>query len=152
MSPVEQWILDLGPWAWWVLGLILIGLEILAPGTFFLWFGLSAILVGAIALFVDLPWQASLALFLVFSLTSLLVGRRLMRRVRSEEGDPNLNKRGSRYIGRTFVLKEPLAEGTGNLSIDDTVWRITGPDLPAGVSVQVVDIDGVRLVVQAETK
>ena len=147
MSLVESTIAALGPWSWFVLGLILLGLEILAPGTIFLWFGLSALVVGVVALTLGLSWQVHVALFLVLSLVSLLVGRRMMARMASERGDPGLNKRGSRYIGREFTLATPLNEGAGNLSIDDTIWRITGPDLPAGTKVRVDSIDGARLVV-----
>ncbi|MES0811870.1 NfeD family protein [Roseibium sp. SCPC15] len=147
MSLVESTIAALGPWSWFVLGLILLGLEILAPGTIFLWFGLSALVVGVVALTLGLSWQVHVALFLVLSLVSLLVGRRMMARMASERGDPGLNKRGSRYIGREFTLATPLNEGAGNLSIDDTIWRITGPDLPAGTKVRVESIDGARLVV-----
>ncbi|WP_417687135.1 NfeD family protein [Roseibium sp.] len=147
MNLVERLIFELGPWNWWILGLLLLGLEILAPGTIFLWFGVSAILVGTLALFVDLSWQVSLVIFLGLSFVSLIVGRKLMAQLKSEEGDPGLNKRGSRYIGRTFVLKDPISEGTGKLSIDDTVWRVSGPDLPAGTHVQVTQVEGARLVV-----
>lgn len=149
MSVVERIISELGPWNWWILGLVLIGLEILAPGTIFLWFGISAILVGTLALFVDLSWQISLVLFLILSFASLIVGRRLMSRLSSEEGDPGLNRRGSRYIGRKFILEKPLQQGAGKLSIDDTVWRISGPDLPAGSAVMVERIEGAHLVVVA---
>ncbi|MCV0429242.1 MAG: NfeD family protein [Roseibium sp.] len=147
MSLIESTVTALGPWSWFVLGLILLGLEILAPGTIFLWFGLSALVVGCVALLFDFDWQVLVALFLVLSLVSLLIGRRLMVRMAAEKGDPGLNQRGSRYIGREFTLAAPLSEGAGNLSIDDTIWRITGPDLPAGTKVRVDSIDGVRLVV-----
>ncbi|ASP34630.1 NfeD family protein [Labrenzia sp. VG12] len=147
MSLIESTIEALGPWSWFVLGLILLGLEILAPGTIFLWFGLSALVVGVVSLVFDFAWQIDVALFLVLSLASLLVGRRMMQRLASEKGDPGLNQRGSRYIGREFTLAAPLNEGAGNLSIDDTIWRITGPDLPAGTKVKVDAIDGARLVV-----
>ncbi len=149
MSFFERIFLELGPWNWWILGLVLIGLEVLAPGTVFLWFGISAILVGTAALFIDLSWQTSLIMFLVLSFVSLVLGRMLMSRMASETGDPSLNRRGSRYIGRTFILETPLQQGAGKLSIDDTVWRITGPDLPAGTKVTVERIDGARLVVEA---
>jgi membrane protein implicated in regulation of membrane protease activity len=33
--------------------------------------------------------------------------------------------------------------------IDDTVWRVTGPDAPAGSRVKVVKADGARLTVAA---
>lgn len=149
MSLIESTIEALGPWSWFVLGLILLGLEILAPGTIFLWFGLSALVVGLVSLVFDFAWQIDVSLFLVLSLASLLIGRRLMQRLASEKGDPGLNQRGSRYVGREFTLAAPLSEGAGNLSIDDTIWRITGPDLPAGTKVRVESIDGARLVVRA---
>lgn len=147
MSLIESTIEALGPWSWFVLGLLLLGLEILAPGTIFLWFGLSALVVGIVSLVFDFAWQIDVSLFIVLSLVSLLIGRRLMIRLISEKGDPGLNQRGSRYVGREFTLATPLREGAGNLSIDDTIWRITGPDLPAGTKVRVESIDGVRLVV-----
>jgi len=149
LSIVERLIAELGPWSWWILGLLLLGLEILAPGTIFLWFGVSAILVGTLALFVDLSWQTALVIFLILSFVSLIIGRRLMAKLSSEAGDPGLNRRGSRYIGRVFVLETPLSQGAGKLSVDDTVWRITGPDLSAGTKIRVTEIDGARLVVEA---
>jgi membrane protein implicated in regulation of membrane protease activity len=147
VSLIETTIAALGPWSWFVLGLILLGLEILAPGTIFLWFGMSAMVVGVVALAFGFSWQVHVGLFLVLSLVSLLIGRSMMLKLASEKGDPGLNQRGSRYIGRQFTLAAPLNDGTGNLSIDDTIWRITGPDLPAGTKVKVESIEGVRLVV-----
>ena len=126
MSGTEQLIAFLGPWSWFVLGLLLLGLEILAPGTIFLWFGIAAFVVGVVDFFFDPGWQILVVLFLVVSLVSLLAGRALMGKMASEQGDPGLNQRGSRYIGRQFTLTRPLSEGSGNLSIDDTIWRITG--------------------------
>lgn len=143
---------ELGPWNWWILGLILLGLEILVPSTFFLWFAISAVLVGTLAFFVDLSWQVNLALFMGLSLISLLIGRRFMSSQDDSTGDPNLNNRGSRYVGREFLLATPLQQGDGRLSIDDTIWRITGPDLAAGTTVKVIKVEGARLVVEAVAK
>ncbi|GAA0776973.1 NfeD family protein [Roseibium denhamense] len=146
---ILETITALGAWSWVIGGLILLSLEILAPGTVFLWFGVAALITGGIALGFDTGWQINVGLFLVLSLVSLVVGRKLMRNLASERGDPGLNQRGSRYIGREFRLEAPLSQGAGRLSIDDTIWRITGPDLPAGTKVRVESIDGARLVVAA---
>lgn len=148
MSYVETLIDLLGPWSWHVAGLLLLGLEILVPGTFFLWFGISALIVGTLALFVDLSWEINLLLFMGIALVCLVVGRMLMRQREGEEGDSGLNRRGQRYVGRHFVLAEPIAQGTGRISIDDTIWRVTGPDLAAGSKVVVRGIDGASLVVE----
>lgn len=148
MGLVERILFELGPWSWWVLGLGLIALEVVLPGTFFLWFGIAAMLVGVLALMVDLSWQVALGLFIFLALLNLVVGRRLLRKGEAVVGDPHLNQRGSRYIGREFVLTEPITQNGGRLSVDDTVWRITGPELAAGTRVRVTGIDGAQLVVE----
>lgn len=148
---MQQLIDYLGPYTWWILGLVLLALEILAPGFIFLWFAIAAMLVGAIALFVDLSWQWMFVLFGALSLASLLVGRSWAMNRSRTEGDENLNRRGSRYIGRTFILSAPIEQGQGSLNIDDTVWRVCGPELPEGTRVRVVRIEGVSLVVEETT-
>jgi membrane protein implicated in regulation of membrane protease activity len=47
------------------------------------------------------------------------------------------------------VLAEPIVQGAGRLSFDDTLWRIEGPDLPAGARVRVVGLSGTVLRVTA---
>ena len=149
MSIVERIIFELGPWSWWIGGLLLLGLEVVAPGTFFLWFGLSALVVGTLALFFDIAWQAELVLFGALSLVSLLAGRAFMRRSGDAEGAPSLNRRGSRLVGREFVLEQPISQGDGRVRIDDTIWRVTGDDMPSGTRIRVERLDGPVLVVVA---
>jgi inner membrane protein len=43
------------------------------------------------------------------------------------------------------VLEEPIVQGVGRVRIDDSVWRIAGPDLPAGAKVRVETADGALL-------
>ncbi|WP_306027906.1 NfeD family protein [Stappia sp. MMSF_3263] len=146
MSIVERLVLELGPWIWWIVGLLLLGLEVLAPGTFFLWFGLAAIIVGTLAIVVDIPWQLALVLFGVLSVASMIAGRMVMSRKGNEGGDPNLNRRADRLIGREFTLAAPISNGEGTVRIDDTVWRVSGPDCPAGSRIAIAGVDGATLV------
>ncbi|MYZ48764.1 NfeD family protein [Propylenella binzhouense] len=135
----------LGGWTWWVLGLILLGIEVLAPGFLFLWFGIAAILIGTGALFFAWPWQAQVIGFAVLSVISALIGRRLMATRAVDDSEPRLNEPAERYRGRVFVLAEPVAQGTGRLRIDDSVWRIAGPDCRAGTRVEIVGARGSTL-------
>ena len=41
-----------------IVGGLLLVVELIAPGTFMLWLGLSALLVGVISLLVEWPWQS----------------------------------------------------------------------------------------------
>jgi membrane protein implicated in regulation of membrane protease activity len=54
-------------------------------------------------------------------------------------------------IGRTGVhaLEKPIVDGSGTVRIDDTVWRVAGPDAPAGSRVRIVQADGASLTVTA---
>jgi len=142
---IQNLITTLGGWSWWVLGLILLGAEVLLPGFFFLWFGIAAILIGISALLFDWPWQ--LVGFVVLSAITALVGRRFYGTASGESADPQLNLRAGRLEGRTFVLSEPIVEGSGRVKIDDTVWQVRGPDAPAGARIKVAGADGSVLIV-----
>lgn len=138
-----------GAWGWVILGLILIGSEVLAPGIFLLWLGLAALLTGAVVGLVDLGWQAAALVFAGFSLVAVCTGRLLTRR-KGEEPDAatGLNDRGRRLIGRVFRLEATMTGGEGRIRIDDSSWRVTGPELLAGSEVRVVRVDGATLIVE----
>ena len=138
----------LGGWSWWVLGLILLGIEVLVPGFFFLWFGVAAILIGISALLIDWPWQMQVVGFVVLSAITALIGRRFAGNVDAETADPLLNLRAGRLEGRTFILAEPIVEGRGRVQVDDSVWQVTGPDAPAGTRIKVTGADGATLTVE----
>ncbi|KQR75905.1 hypothetical protein ASG25_14525 [Rhizobium sp. Leaf384] len=150
---VARVIEELGPWAWWVLGLALLAAEILVPGVFLVWIGMAAILTGALALMfwnADMfGWHVQLPLFAVLSVVSVLVGRRLLARFDATSDAPLLNQRGRSLIGRTAILEEPIAEGRGRVRLGDTTWPVSGPDLPVGARVRVISADGQWLRVEA---
>jgi len=123
--------------------------EILAPGSFMLWLALSAILVGAISTAVVWSWQAQLIAFAVFAIASIPVWRHFARKVEQPVERPFLNRRAEGYVGREFTLDKPIVDGVGTIRIDDTVWRVSGPDCPAGSRVKVARADGANLLVEA---
>lgn len=139
----------LGHWAWIVAGLVLVGLETLAPGIFLVWFGIAAILTGMADWAFGLPWQGSLVLFAALAVVSALAGRALTRRGDERSTDaPMLNRRGEALVGRVFFLDRPIVAGEGRIRVDDSVWRAVGPDLDVGSAVRVTRVDGATLVVE----
>ena len=143
-------IASLGPWNWIILGAILLALELAAPGAFMMWLGLSAILVGVLS-------------FVWGDLVMAMAGHRL-RGVRGRldpalaalraqgraagASSPFLNRRTEAMVGRVFTLDKPIVDGVGTIRIDDTVWRVSGPDCPAGSRVRIARVDGANLVVE----
>lgn len=131
---------ELGPWNWMVLGFVLLALEIVLPGFFLLWIGIAALITGALSLALwevgFWTWHAQVLVFLVLSLIAAYVGKRLQLRG-GDSDQPLLNRRGAQLVGRTATLSEPIANGRGRVRIGDTMWRVSGPDLPAGTQVRV---------------
>ncbi|GGH30402.1 membrane protein [Alsobacter metallidurans] len=137
--------LSLGPWGWIIAGLVLVGVEVLAPGAFMLWLGVAAIATGVITFVVTLSGEATALLFAALAIGAVAVGRHFMRDLKPKAQDRIINDRGGAMVGRLVMLTEPIAEGRGRVRIDDTVWRVEGPDLPSGTEVKVVGVDGTLL-------
>jgi len=148
LDGLETLFLRYGAWSWWLLGLLLLGLEIVMPGFVLVWFGAAAVLIGILALAVDWSVRTLTIIWAILSIVLLIVGRRVMKHSATDSEDPLLNDRAGRLVGRTFTLEEPLGENGGRLTIDDTNWRIRGPLLPAGTRVAVRAVEGTVLVVE----
>lgn len=134
-------------WYWLLLGLILAGAEIMAPGDFFLlFFGIAALLVGGLAGFglVAADWMQWL-LFSVFAVVSLLLFRPpLIRMSRGQKSHPV-----DTMIGEAAVLLEDLPPGqTGKAELRGSTWsaRNSGKTpLHKGQRATVANVDGLTL-------
>src|SRR5262245_21042045 len=136
-------------WHWWVLALVLIGIEMVAPGFFLMWIGGAAAVTGLVTLIIpSLPWQAQFLVFGVLAVASVFGARYYFKRNPIQTSDATLNKRGAQYIGRTFSLEEAVWNGIGRVRVGDSVWRAEGPDLPAGDRVKVTGVNGAALTVE----
>src|SRR3954462_10700584 len=139
----------LGTWNWLIFGLVLMALELMAPGVFLFWLGLAALLVGLLSFAFQPSWQVQILLFAVFAAAAVPLWRRRARRDGgASASNPFLNKRADALVGRVFTLEKPIIDGSGTVRIDDTVWRIAGPDIPAGNRVRIVSAEGASLTVE----
>lgn len=147
---MQQFLPFLGGWTWWVIAGILLLIELMLPGVLFMWLALAAALLGVIDFFLDLSWQAEIALFAVFSVLLVLFVR---PRVKFHQGSQsNLNQRMYDYVGRSYVLDQAIVNGQGKISIDDTLWVVNGSDRGKGEWVKVTGVDGARLLVEPASR
>jgi len=138
-----------GPWAWFVVGLVLLALELVVPGGWFLWLGAAGIVTGLTAFIPGVGWPFQVTIFGVLALV-IVVGWTMISRTRKPTSDrPLLNQRAEVFIGHEGVIDEPITQGFGQLKLGDRVWRIAGPDLAAGARVRVVGAEGAVLKVVA---
>jgi membrane protein implicated in regulation of membrane protease activity len=146
---MPPWLDQIEFWWWWAFAAGLLAIEILAPGFFFLWFAAAAAVLGLVLLIVpDLAWGWQLILFAVLGVAALAIGRPIFRRPPQASDHPNLNRRGEQYVGRQLTLTEPIRDGVGWAKVDDSRWRVAGPDMPAGSHVRVVGCLGATLQVE----
>ena len=145
---IVNFLVENGPWSWIVAGLVLLALELVLPGGFLLWMGIAGILTGIITLFQPLAWPLQWLIFGVLSLVSIYAWVRLTRGRATQTDRPLLNQRTEHFMGREVVLDQPIVDGFGRLTMGDTKWRVSGPDLPAGQRVRIIDAEGAVLRVE----
>ena len=152
---IERIVSELGPWNWMVLGFALLVLEIIVPGFFLIWIAVAALITGTLSLlFWDAGfwvWQVQILMFLALALVAAYLGNKFMGGNNDKTDQPLLNRRGEQMIGRIATLTEPITDGRGRVRIGDTMWRVSGPDLPIGAKVRVKEAteNDLELVVEA---
>ena len=150
---IAEWFAGFGAWNWVILGTVLLALEILTPGVYLLWLGIAAVATGLLSFLLwdagFWVWQIQILVFLVLSIVSVLIGRRVFPTTGTADTDqPLLNQRERQLVGRTATLEEPIVEGRGRIRLGDTLWRVSGPDLPVGARVRVIAAENGELAVE----
>lgn len=144
---MAEMFVTLGTWNWLIFGVLLMALELLAPGIFLFWLGLAAFLVGMLSFIVTPGWQLQMLLFAIFAAAAVPIWRRVAQQKPGANPNPFLNRRNDALVGRVFTLDRPIVDGAGIVRVDDTIWRVSGPDVAAGTKVKVVKADGASLTV-----
>ena len=137
-----------GHWSWIVAGMILLALELVVPGGFLLWMGISGIVTGLLVLVQPMPWPLQWLIFGVLSLLSIALWVQWNRQRPTASDRPFLNRRADQFIGHETVLEQAIEQGFGRVVLGDTVWRVAGPDLPIGQRVRIAGSDGAVLRVE----
>ena len=139
--------------AWIAAALALAIAELLVPGVFLIFLAIAAGIVGVATLVLpDLPIAAQLAAFTVWSIVTVVIGRRWYTDYPVETSDPLLNDRAARMVGQIVEVVEPIRDGVGRVRVGDGVWPARGPDTGAGVSMRIERVtDGALVVVPLES-
>ena len=136
-------------WHWLIAGVVLIAFEVMAPGVIFMWMGIAAIVTGLILFVIPgMGWEYQLIVFAILSIVSVGGFRMFVRKHPVVDENPNLNRRGQQYTGRTFTLITDIENGVGKASVDDSQWIVHGPDCSAGSKVKVISVEGAVLNVE----
>ena len=124
--------------AWLVGGLVLMLLEVFAPGAFMVWIGLAALGAGLVTLWLELPFSQEVVVFAGCAAVTVGLGLWLRRPRRAAI----VNTPGAGLVGRTA---HALAfEGReGRVRVGDSDWParvVAVVNDPAGVPVRTVEV------------
>lgn len=137
-------------YGWWLLALVLIAAEMIAPGYFLLWIGIAAGAMGVLTLVVPgLSALTQAIVFAVLSIAACLVYWKYIRPLAEQRNDqPLLNQRGQRMVGRRVIVVEAIVNGRGKVGVGDGQWLAEGPDMPVGSEVEIVTLQGTTFTVK----
>jgi membrane protein implicated in regulation of membrane protease activity len=137
-----DFLLNITAWQWMSLGVALLSFELMFPGVFMLWFGLSALITSGLVYLLNLPNTFAIVIFLIAGLV-------LSYLFYKKQHSPALvNDASNKMVGKVIVLDEPIVNGRGRAKIGDSHWTVTGQDLPIGTKVTIVEVQGNTLSVK----
>ena len=140
-------------WTWIILGLVLSAIELATPGGFFvIFFGVAAIVVGALELvgLAQPPWLQWL-LFPIIAIVALRVFRRpLLARLRAGERTEQVDS----LVGEVALVSSNLEPGQhGRAELRGSTWQVRNGDtapLSAGQRARVMAVNGLVLDIRSE--
>ena len=141
-------------WYWMLVGLVLLGAEMVTPGGFYiLFFGLAALIVGSLTGlgFIEAEWLQWL-LFSGLAILSLLVFRGpLLAWIKTQDKEmPTVDS----IVGESAIPLEDLApSGTGKAELRGTTWTAHNAGLTAlkkNQRCKVERVEGLTLWITAE--
>jgi hypothetical protein len=143
---------NLGPFHWWALAVILVGIEMTMPTQYMLWPGLGAIVTGLLLLlFPGMPLVAQIVVFALTSGGLALSSRYWPRGAAEDDARVRLNQRTEGYVGRQAIVAEDFQGSRGVVVLDDSRWQaetIDGRPLPSRTVVEIIGSDGALLKVK----
>ncbi len=134
---------------WFVAGFIFFLLEFVIPGLILFFFAVGAWIVAVLSLFIDMPVDAQLLIFLVCSVLTILLFRKWLKKLvwsgksSSEIEDEFVGKKGK---AETFIGPGQ----NGKVDFKGTSWDATSEDvIEMGENVIVTGNDSILLIVKS---
>ncbi len=142
-------ILENAALMWFIAGFILFILEFVTPGLILFFFAVGAWLVSILLLFVDLPVNSQLILFLIGSLATLVLFRKWLKKViwikrHSSEIEDE-------FVGKTAIAETFIGPGhEGKVQFRGTSWNAISDDtIEKGENLIIMGNLSIKLIVRS---
>ncbi|MBX3017134.1 MAG: NfeD family protein [Bdellovibrionaceae bacterium] len=136
-------------WIWLILGLALIGAELLSGAFVILFFGVGALITAVTVIVTIIPLALQILIFGVSSLALLMIFRkRFIKTVSEEEKKRSL----SADVDTQLILSESLAPGAeAMVAYQGTHWtavNLENEELKQGTRVRIERTEGIKIFVR----
>ena len=139
-------------WLWMIGGVLLLIAELIAPGFFLVFIGAAAIAAGLFTLLFDLGVAGQMSLFAIYAIVAVMIGRKVYANAAVDAGDPLLNDRAARLVGRSVIVIEDVDEHSGRVRLGDGEWSARGGPGSAGERVRITGVEGNCLLVEPDRR
>lgn len=134
---------------WFLIGLVLIILELVVPGLVLIFFGVGAWITAGVCLFFDININTQLLIFLVSSLASLALLRKALKKRYMDRKSPD-GELEDEYVGQEAVAITTFGIGeVGKVTFKGTNWEaISQQAVTTGQRLRITGYKSIRLFVE----
>lgn len=137
-------------WIWMIIGVMIMGLEIIIPGVYLMWIGIGAVVTGLIlTLAPDLTLAWQILIFAVAMTAALGLGFFVQQQSQATvKGVGLLNRELEAMIGTRHVAVCDFRLGRGRIRVGDTTYGAVGEDgIVQGTTVEVRRVENGDIIV-----
>lgn len=139
---------------WGLLGLTLVGLELITGTTYILWPAAAALILAVLVFFLPLSWEVQFVLFFILSIVLLVAGHRYLRPMMKSGEPTEVNDPGQTMLGRRVTAFSNFENGHGRVTVGDTQWSAStdSGDPKSGDALVIISVAGTTLIVEPALK
>ena len=135
---------------WFCIGFAFFVLEFLIPGFILFFFGIGAWIVAIVSLFIDIPINTQIIVFISASLVSVVLFRSWLKKKLGTIG-VNSKQLEDEFIGKIGKAETQIVPGSnGKIDFKGTIWDASSDDMiSAGEHVIITETRSILLIVKS---
>jgi membrane protein implicated in regulation of membrane protease activity len=135
---------------WFILGLVLLLLELVLPGFVIFFFGVGAWMTALVCLFANPGINLQVVIFAVTSVIALLAFRKLIQNKFIYSRNDKSDAVEDEFTGKEAVAVNDFgSDKTGKVEFKGTSWKAeSGSEIRAGQTVIIIEKDNFKLIVE----
>jgi membrane protein implicated in regulation of membrane protease activity len=135
---------------WFLIGLVLLLLELILPGFVIIFFGAGAWVTAVVCLIFPIGINMQVAVFTFSSVILLLLLRKYLRKQFFSESRSGVETLTDEFIGKTAVVESDIKKGyPGKVSFKGTTWNaLSDKTIKKGQSVEIIGKESISLIVK----